>query len=374
MHLIATVASLAILRERENLVLRRMTGKARRSSQRYLEQFEQSDRELSRVKEKLSQVVDSRELTSIHARIFSHSLVMKQLLAQLERVAKSDLTLLISGESGTGKELMARAALEWSERADKPFVIENCAAIPEQLIESTLFGHVRGAFTGAHETRRGLFELANQGTLFLDEVGELSLEVQSKLLRVLTEGVVRPLGAENSTPVDVRLVVATNRDLKKMVQEGSFREDLYYRLAVVPMELPPLRERREDILPLAEYFLQRYQRSARTTLSRQARKQLYQYDWPGNIRQLENEIRRACVLGESPLRLSDFSPEVQASSRFESTQSLKEQVNQLERRLVVSALTEEAGNISRTAIRLGLSRYGLQKMMNRLKIERFVKS
>ena len=372
-NLIATVSSIALLRERENLHLRRLTGRAHRASQRSLHLFERTDHELLRVRAELSESVDSHELKSSRTRLVSHSLVMKQLLAQLQRVAKSDLTLLITGESGTGKELMARAAGEWSDRNSAAFIAENCAAIPASLLESTLFGHVKGAFTGAQVARRGIFELADQGTLFLDEVGELPLELQSKLLRVLMDGYVRPLGSEKEVKVSVRLVAATNRDLKQMVQAGTFREDLYYRLAVVPLRVPALRERREDILPLAEYFVERHRQSKDVVLSRQARIQIYHYQWPGNIRQLENEVRRACILTDGELNVTDFSPEIQAFSHVSIGDSLKEKVNELERQLVVQALELEAGNISRSALRLGLSRYGLQKMMTRLQIPRFAK-
>src|SRR5690606_9250298 len=234
---------------------------------------------------------------------------IEQLRSRIRRVAPSDATVLIQGESGTGKELVARAVHAHSHRADQPFIPVNCAAISETLLESELFGHARGAFTGATRTRRGLFEEADGGTLFIDEVTETSLTFQSKLLRALQEGEVRRVGESNAVRVDVRIVAATNRDLEREVEAGRFRKDLFYRLNVVNLEVPPLRERPEDIGPLAFHFLARIaQRSQRPfELTPEAVAHLREYDFPGNVRELENLVEQAAALAESPeLSASDF--------------------------------------------------------------------
>ncbi len=227
---------------------------------------------------------------------------MKQLYEQIEKIAPTDVTVLIHGESGTGKELAARAIHERSQRARAPIVSVNCAAIPETLIESELFGHERGAFTGAVAARQGLVEAAEGGTLFLDEIGELPLEAQARLLRVIQEREIRRVGTVHSRKVDVRLVAATHRNLRELVSSGRFREDLYYRLQVIELSIPPLRERGDDIMKLAESLLQQYASDAgwpnNPTLTPSAEEKIRQYQWPGNVRELENAMQRAIILGD----------------------------------------------------------------------------
>jgi len=235
--------------------------------------------------------------------IIGSSAAMQELFAKIRKVAPADSTVLIQGESGTGKELVARALHNLSRRAKAPMISVNCAAIPESLIESELFGHEKGAFTGASAGRAGLVEAADGGTLFLDEIGELPLEAQARLLRVLQEGEIRRVGSVQSQKVDVRLIAATHRDLKTLARQGQFREDLYYRLNVIALALPPLRERGQDILEIANSFLQRQgQRMGRDdlNLAEEAQQAILHYRWPGNVRELENAIERAAILSESP--------------------------------------------------------------------------
>ncbi len=232
---------------------------------------------------------------------------MQEVFKIIGRVAKSDITVLITGESGTGKELVAKAIHRYSNRKNKPFVAVNCAALPPSLLEAELFGYERGAFTGAVSSKKGLFEQANGGTLFLDEIGELPVELQSKLLRVLQEREIRRIGGEKSIKVDIRIVAATNRDLEQEVKEGRFREDLFFRLNVVNIEIPPLRERKEDIIPLAVYFINKFSTEFKLPakeLSERAIKWLLNYQFPGNVRELENMILRAMVV--SPMDVIDI--------------------------------------------------------------------
>jgi len=228
--------------------------------------------------------------------IIGQSAAMVKLSSLIEKVAASHVNVLIEGESGTGKELVAKAIHQSSPRAPQVFLGENCAALSESLIESELFGHVRGAFTGAERDRRGLFALADGGTLFLDEIGDMSPRIQAKLLRVLQEGEFRPVGGRDVIRTDLRIISATNRDLESMVEKGEFRGDLYYRLNVIGLSLPPLRRRREDIPLLAEHFLSRVRGTAPRGISREAMEMLTRYPWPGNVRQLQNVIERAAVL------------------------------------------------------------------------------
>src|SRR5579862_6751061 len=235
--------------------------------------------------------------------IVGESALMRQLLAMIERVAASDATVLIVGESGTGKELLARTIHRVGPRADGPFVAFDCSALAPSLLEAELFGHEKGAFTGANRARRGLFREANGGTIFLDEIGDIDASVQNKLLRVLQEREIKPVGGDRAVPIDVRVVAATNKDLKALVARGEFREDLYWRLAVVPIQVPPLRERREDIPLLAAHILARRRGAAKTVggryptqISPGAMQRLLAYHWPGNIRELENVLSRAAIL------------------------------------------------------------------------------
>ncbi|MSP63675.1 MAG: GAF domain-containing protein, partial [Myxococcales bacterium] len=297
---------------------------------------------------------------------------MIELFRLLDRVTDTALPVVVHGESGTGKELVARAIHHNGLRAGRPFVSENCAAIPETLLEAALFGHARGAFTGAEGERRGLFEIADGGTLFLDEVGEMSPAMQSKLLRVLQDGEFRRVGGERGRKVDVRIITASNRDLGRLVTEGRFREDLFYRLNVVRVTLPPLRERRDDIPLLVEHFLAKHAAQAGAhpkRIARSALGKLLGYRWPGNVRELENEVLRAAALGGETITVEDLSPQV-ASGDAEALISpddlgLHERVERLERSLLREALAKAEGNQSQAARLLGLSRFGLQKKLRR---------
>ena len=285
---------------------------------------------------------------------------MRQALALVARVAEHNTTVLITGESGTGKEVIARAIHRASPRAAKAFVGINCAAIPEALLESELFGHVRGAFTGASADKTGLFEAANGGTLLLDEIGELPTGLQAKLLRVLQEGEIRRVGDQKTKQVDVRVLAATARDLEAETKRGRFREDLFYRINVVAIELPPLRERRPDIAPLARLFAARLaKRFARpVALSDAAVAWLEQQEWPGNVRELENAIERAAVLSnKESLEPADFS-EAHAARRTPHAAgvgTLDEAVEAAEREAITAALAASNGNRREAAKRLGVS-------------------
>jgi len=243
-----------------------------------------------------------RRLTGLD-NIIGQSPKMKAIFDLIQTVAPQNSRVLITGESGTGKELVARAIHENSTRSRAPFITINCGAFPESLLESELFGYMKGAFTGANENRRGLFQAADGGTLFMDEIGNMNLAMQVKLYRVLQEGKVRPLGSNEETDVDVRVIAATNKDLEKAIANGEFREDLFYRLSVIPLHVPALRDRREDIPLLARYFLDRFRNSMNKhieAISPQAMRRLESYDWPGNVRELENTIERAVALESGP--------------------------------------------------------------------------
>jgi Nif-specific regulatory protein len=305
--------------------------------------------------------------------IIGESPSMKRVFDQLRKVVDTRVTVLIEGETGTGKELVASAVHHWSKRADKLFVAQNCAAMPENLLESELFGHKKGSFTGATDDKKGLFELADGGTLFLDEVGEMPLNLQAKLLRVLQEGEVRPVGSNTTRRVDVRIVAATNRDLEKEVKEGRFREDLYYRLKVFPLRLPPLRERREDIPPLVSHFLERYAAEFGRQvggLSQQALELLQSYKWPGNVRELENEVQRLVIQLEDGafVQPDTLSPRVRQMEnildRVQPTKgTLREMVEQVEKWILMEALREHDNNKTATAKTLGITREGLHKKL-----------
>ncbi len=237
---------------------------------------------------------------------------MQELFDLIGRVAPSDVPVLIQGETGTGKELVAKALHQHSNRRENRFLAENCAAVPANLLESELFGHKRGAFTGAVQDRQGHFVAADGGTVFLDEIGDMPLEMQAKLLRVLQDGEVRPVGANKTHRVDVRIVAASNKDLPEMCRQGEFREDLYFRLAVVTLQLPPLRDRGADIEHLARFFLERFAREQGrdAAFTPEAMAALRAYPWPGNVRELENEVQRALALSTGDIDLSDLSPRV----------------------------------------------------------------
>jgi nitrogen regulation protein NR(I) len=320
--------------------------------------------------------------------IIGTSQAITELYAILERVADTPTTALVTGESGTGKELVARALHEHSSRKDKPFIKVNCAAIPKELIESELFGYERGAFTGAVTSKPGRFELANGGTLFLDEIGEIPIEMQVKLLRALQESEFERVGGIKTIRVDVRLVAATNRELRKLIASGAFREDLFYRLNVVPIHLPALRERTGDIALLVEHFLARFNERLKKKVEgveAEALEQLVQYPWPGNIRELENVIERAVLFCDSQkLRPGDLPheirgipamanvplPEADLQAALAGEGGLKEHVkvamSRLEKELVSRALQQTSGNVTHAARLLKISRKGLQLKMKEL--------
>jgi len=311
--------------------------------------------------------------------VVAASPAMRSILGKLPRVARSSSTVLLSGESGTGKEVLAHAIHELSPRVDRPLVKVNCAALTESLLEAELFGVARGAFTGADQDRQGLFQAADGGTLLLDEVGELPLSTQAKLLRVLQDGEFHRVGdARHPVRVDVRAIAATNRDLERAVEEGAFRTDLFYRLQVVPLRVPPLRERPEDVEPLLAAFLEQYAKGERVAVSPEARLALARYAWPGNVRELENAVEHALVLGDGrtidvvdlPVALQDDARRAGAPPE-EGAATLEE----IERRCIVQALVKTRFHRTRAAQLLGVTRralgyrirkYGLEAELARL--------
>ncbi|MBW1843654.1 MAG: sigma 54-interacting transcriptional regulator [Deltaproteobacteria bacterium] len=298
-----------------------------------------------------------------------------EVLALIEHASRSRVTVLITGETGTGKELLAREIHEKSSIREAPFVAVNCAAFPESLLESELFGHQRGAFTGADRDKSGLFEAANGGTLFLDEIGETTRPFQAKLLRVLQEREVRPIGSSRTRKINVRVVAATNRNLRREASDAQFRPDLYYRLAVFPIHVPPLRERPADILPLANHFLSRYGKldgRPGALLSGDSRHLLQSYGWPGNVRELENEIQRALAVSGSDDELTPAQFSTRLLEVLEPVQavvqpgdSLRETLARVEAWLIRHALEANSGRRATTARLLGITREGLYKKMKR---------
>ncbi len=327
--------------------------------------------ELEVAERELSRALSARETRGDYSNIIGSSAPLSALLKLVDRVAASEVPLLVEGESGSGKELIARAVHDNGPRARETFVAENCAAIPESLLESALFGHVRGAFTGASRPRAGLFEVASGGTLFLDEIAEMSLSMQSKLLRVLQEGEIRPLGSERPRKVNVRVIGATHRNLAERVEKGQFREDLFYRLNVISLRVPPLRERPGDIPLLVRHFLALHGAGKKLSLGKDALVALMRFEWPGNVRQLENEVRRLVVLAEDEVTVEHLSPEVRGAAGGELTPDtlhVRTRLDALEKELVETALERTQGNQTQAAELLGLSRFGLSKMMKRLDV------
>jgi two-component system response regulator GlrR len=299
--------------------------------------------------------------------IVARSPAMQRLLQQVVQVADSDVTILLFGETGTGKEVFARVIHSNSRRSKGPFVALNCAAIPETLFESELFGHVRGAFTSAHGARRGLFQSANGGTLFLDEIGEMPLSMQVKLLRAVQEREVREVGSELSTKIDVRIIAATNKDLGEAVKNGSFRNDLYYRISVVPLFIPPLRDRRDDIPLLAQHFLTASAKRANKALrafTPAALNRLVTHPWPGNVRELENIIEKATVMTRQDMITPDLLPSMGISSDS-PMKPLTEAKEEFERTYLKNVLQLTGGNISRAAQFAGRYRADFYKMLKK---------
>jgi len=302
--------------------------------------------------------------------VVGRSEAMLQVYKTAARVAATDATVLILGESGTGKELVARAIHQASPRAAGPFVAVDCGAIAEGVLESELFGHARGAFTGAQAARRGLFEEASGGTLFLDEIGDVGPNLQARLLRALQEGTIRRVGTNEPVAVDVRVVAATNRDLSQAVKEGRFREDLFFRLNVVTIEIPPLRDRREDIPLLAEHFAHKHGRSdGARAISEGARELLVAYGWPGNVRELENVVARALALNPAGVILPEDLPEHvrSAAPRGAAPPGLaladRPALEEVERRYALLVLSEVGGNKTRAAEVLGIDRKTLYRLI-----------
>jgi DNA-binding NtrC family response regulator len=311
--------------------------------------------------------------------IIGQSSRMQEIYSLVRKVAESESTVLIMGESGTGKELLARAVHFRSPRAEKPFVAVNCAAIPEGLLESELFGHMKGAFTGAVQTRPGKFELADHGTIFLDEIGDMSPKLQVKVLRVLQDRRFEPVGSNKTREVDIRIIAATNQDLARAVADGRFREDLFYRLNVIPITLPPLRERRDDIPLLIGHFLKKYNRENQrevTGFSPEALELLLNYRWPGNVRELENFVERLVILkGKGQIEAEDLPPNFQRleKPRFleeipfpEDGISFKDLVQRFEMELIRRALQQSGGNKNKAARLLQLNRTTLVEKMKRM--------
>ncbi|HEY0004947.1 MAG TPA: sigma-54 dependent transcriptional regulator [Pyrinomonadaceae bacterium] len=309
--------------------------------------------------------------------IIGRSAKMQAVYQMIETVSEVQSTVLITGESGTGKELVARAIHDLSPRAERPFVSVNCGAFTETLLESELFGYVKGAFTGANTNRKGLFEAAHRGTIFLDEIGEMSPAMQVKLLRVLQERKVRPVGAHEELEIDTRVIAATNRDLSAMVKDSSFREDLFYRISVIPIELPPLRERREDIPDLVQHFVEKFcgQTGRPLGVTEKALHLLEAYSWPGNVRQLENTIERAVALERTdaiqpdrlPEQITQFS-QARVADAFDLPEdgiNLTAQLDQLEKTYVLEALNRTSYSQSRAAELLHLSVRSLRHLLDK---------
>ncbi len=310
----------------------------------------------------------------LQGEIVGESNSLKRAMQLVKKVSPQDTTILIWGETGTGKELVARAVHKLSPRRNGPYIVVNCAAIPENLLESELFGHKKGTFTGAVQDKKGKIELAEHGTLFLDEIGSLSLSLQSKLLRFLETKEIEPLGSNRVIKVDVRVVAATNQDLKESVQEGTFREDLYFRLNVFPIHLPPLRERKEDIPLLINHFIKVYSQKLNKKIKdieQDALQLLLQYNWPGNVRELENLVERAMVLCEGEtlkkeyfhIPLADYTPS------FSSYQEGKNRIlEEFEKNYFSSLLKKFGGNVSKTALEAGIDRKNLYLKLKKYRL------
>jgi two-component system NtrC family response regulator len=333
--------------------------------------------ELKELRRETQSLRQALKLQTDIADIIAESAKMQGVVEVIRRVAPTETTVLIQGESGTGKERVAKTIHNCSRRARGPFVAVNCAAIPETLLESELFGHVRGAFTGAIRDRVGKFEAAEGGTIFLDEIGEMKPELQVKILRCLEERTVERVGDTHPLHVDVRLLAATNKDLGKAIQAGEFREDLYYRLNVVPIVIPPLRERREDIRPFTQYFLKKLNAPPRLTIAPDAFRALEHYDWPGNVRELENALERALIFARGDvITLGDLPETIRAPRPREATAlpvALPEtglSLEEVEKELILRALIKHDWNQSRAARYLGITRHTLLYRMEKHGIAR----
>ncbi len=318
------------------------------------------------IAEEAHQVADTLDRATLPIKIIGTGSAMTNVLSMIQRIAPSPWTVLIRGETGTGKELIARLTHLLSSRDKAPFIEVNCAAIPENLFESELFGHEKGAFTGANSMKRGRFELANGGTLFLDEIGELPLNLQAKLLRALQEKEICRLGSEKGVKLDVRLIAATNRNLQEMVKNKTFREDLYYRLHVLEIEIPPLRQRKEDIKELVEYFLNKFSYKP-ISFAPEAMATLVKYSFPGNVRELEHIIQRTVTLARSSvIKTNELPDEIHQQEIISG--SLEEKLTSLERQLIIKALQEHEWVQTKAADDLGISERVLRYKMAKLSI------
>ena len=329
---------------------------------------------LERERLKREVTVLSEQVSDRYRLVTAKSGKMLQAIDTAKKAAASRTTVLLLGESGTGKEIFARAVHNWSAEKDAPFVAINCVGLAKELLESELFGHEKGAFTGAHELKKGKMELAHGGTVFLDEIGDISPELQTKFLRFLQEREFERVGGTKPIHVDVRIVAATNRDLEAAVRDGRFREDLYYRLNVIPIVLPPLRERKEDIAELACFFMKRFAAEAKknfTEITREAEERLAAYHWPGNVRELANVVERAVVLGPGPrLGAADLPPRIaaaEAPSRSDAI-SYRDDVTAYRRQLILRALNQTKGNRTAAAKALGLEKNYLSRLIKTLGI------
>ncbi|UCC78816.1 MAG: sigma-54-dependent Fis family transcriptional regulator [Candidatus Zixiibacteriota bacterium] len=331
---------------------------------------------LSKIDEKQRLIAENRYLrrkleeVEVPTGFIGQSGAIKTILADVHRIAQSDATVLIRGESGTGKELVANAIHYASPRAKGPFLAVNCASLPETLLESELFGHEKGAYTGAVSRRLGRFELAHKGTIFLDEIGDISPATQVKLLRVLESRKIQRLGGGNDIPVDIRILAATNRDLESKMQSGEFREDLFYRLNVIPLTIPPLRERREDILLLVEHFIEKYSNKNNKPvkgITPEAKDLLLNHSWPGNVRELENLIERAIVLAPGDvIDLKDLDPFVTQRTQVSERGFDNLNLDNIEKLAIIEALKRTEGSLSKAAEMLGIHRNSI-----RLKIKKY---
>ena len=310
----------------------------------------------------------------------SHSPRMEEVLSLASRAADSKATVLITGESGTGKEVLAKSIHYVSSRKDKPFIAVNIPALPETLLESELFGHEKGAFTGAEKSKKGRFELAESGTIFLDEIGDIPINLQVKLLRVLQEHQIERLGSTEIINIDVRIIAASHQNIEQKIKEGTFREDLYYRLNIVSLNIPPLRERKEDILPLIDYFIDKYAKEnnkEKLDLSKEAVDSLIKFNFPGNVRELENIIERAVVLCRNKVITLDDLPNVVKGFKVENeilskeSGTLIELVEELEKKLIYDALSNANGNQSLAGRMLGLTERNLRYKMQKYEIKKF---
>ncbi len=334
---------------------------------------------LSEQRRKIDQLSGALNTRYGFDQMIGKSAPMQELYHLLERIADSDSTILVQGENGTGKELIAKALHYNSRRKNNAFLTVNCGAFNENLLESELFGHVKGSFTGAAKDKKGLFEAADRGTLFLDEIGETTMSMQVKLLRVLQEGTFTPVGSTRQQKANVRVLAATNRDLVKMVKDGSFREDLYYRLNVINVVVPPLRKRKDDIPMLVDHFLAQFARNEKEkkALSQDCMETLLDHEWPGNVRELENEIERLCVLAgnDKELKADLLSPRIREATQgsFPGLRvhgKLKDAIEQLEMQLIRDGLERTGWNKSKLAKELGISRAGLIMKVEKYNLEK----